>query len=515
MAPTVQPTETRRLARIAGLRDISVPQLEEVDRRRAQLWVLSLLVAVVVPAVIVALGLDIVSGPWGDSLGQRNVRLVLLAMLVVVLGYVAEREITLRRLTTLLVEERVLTASLVSRVDELDLLLRATRAMNSALDLEAVLGQIAESAFSLLGAGGASILLVDEADPDRLVVSATVGETGAVMGATQPIGEGLAGGAVSRRDALLVAAGESGSTRARQHAGESLVVPMEVRGELVGVLTVEAGDEREPFTQFDLRGVSVFAEAAAAAISNARSYEQQLGRIATLLEADRAKDEFLALVTHELRTPLTSMIGLMSTMARRGQQMAPAQVTQYAEIARNQGWRLDRLIENLLDSSRQLGGALAITPRPADVGSVVADAVLGLQRALPQHPITVDAPEGIHRCLDVDSMLRILDNLLSNAAKYTPEGTPVHVAVAESATAVRLTVADRGPGVAVEELRELFGKFTRGPDPYDRGGLGLGLYVVQALAEAHGGRVQVEQTRGGGATFHVWLAAARTEPVEE
>ncbi|CAN5290316.1 hypothetical protein BH23ACT9_BH23ACT9_06430 [soil metagenome] len=511
-ATSAAPPDARRLARTAGLKDLRLPHLEEVDRRRAQLWGLSLLVALALPALIVVAGLDEATGVLGETLGTRNVRLVLLAMLVVVMGYVAEREVTLRRLTGMLVEERVLTASLVNRVDELDLLLRATRAMNSALDLDSVLTQIAASSHTLLEAGGVSITLVDEDDADVLVVAAVAGNPDVSLGSRQPIDAGDSGGAVTRRDALLVADAEGSTmTRMRRHVGETLVVPMQLRGSLVGVISVIAGSEREPFTEFDLRGVSVFAEAAAASISNARSYEQQLGRVASLLEQDRAKDEFLTLVTHELRTPLTSMIGLMTTMAKRGGQMRPEQVAQYAEIARTQGWRLDRLIENLLESSRSVGGALEIRPVPADVCRVVHDAVLGLQRALPDHPIGVEAATGIHRLIDVDALLRILDNLLSNAAKYTPAGTPVRVAVSATSAAVCLTVADRGAGMAVEDMAALFGKFTRGPDPYDRGGLGLGLFVVQALAEAHGGRVEVRETEGGGATFEVWLGAARTE----
>jgi two-component system, OmpR family, sensor histidine kinase KdpD len=497
--------DARTLARAAGLKDLRLPLLEEVDRRRAQLWTLSLLVALAVPVVIVVVGLDAVGGAVSDALSMQNVRLVLLAMLVAVLGYVAEREVALRRLTVLLVEERVLTASLVSRVEELDLLLRATRAMNSALDLQSVLGQIADSAHLLLDAAGVSIRLVDHTDPDRLVVAAVAGDAGVAVGSTQALGEGLPGDAAARRDALLVEAAGGGD-------GGALVVPMELRGVLVGVISVTSSATRTPFTEFDLRSVSVFAEAAAASISNARSYERQVGRVASLLEADRAKDEFLTLVTHELRTPLTSMIGLMTTLATRGADLQPSQVTTFAAIARDQGWRLDRLVENLLETSRSHRGAVHVTPAAADVSAVVAEAVVGLQRALPDHPITTDIAPGIHREVDVDALLRILDNLLSNAAKYTPAGTPVRVALVEEGDVIGLSVADQGPDADVDVLASLFGKFARGADPHDRGGLGLGLYVVRALAEAHGGRVEVAATDGGGATFHVWLAAVRCAP---
>ncbi|MGI9018355.1 MAG: GAF domain-containing sensor histidine kinase [Euzebya sp.] len=329
---------------------------------------------------------------------------------------------TLRRLTALLVEERVLTASLVNRVDELNLLLQATQAMNSALDLRAVLSQIADSAYNLLSAG---------------------------------------------------ANDQESAHWFKRNVGQTLVAPMEVRGTLVGVISVTSGDSREPFTEFDLRGVSVFAEAAAASISNARAYEQQLGKFATLL--------------------------------------APEQVTRFAEIARGQGWRLDRLIENLLESSRSMQGALSISTAATDVGKTIRGAAVGLQRALSSHHIPVETPEQVLRWIDVDAVLRILDNLLSNAAKYSPEGTDILVKLSQTPAAIRLSVIDHGPGVDHDDLNGLFDKFTRGPDPVERGGLGLGLYVVKALAEAHGGRVEVDQTPGGGATFHVWLAAKQVD----
>ncbi len=265
--------DSRQLAKTAGLKDLRVPNLEQVDRRRAQLWGLSLLVAIVVPVAMVAAGFNLVSADLLDVFESRNVRLAMLAMLVTVLGYVAEREVTLRRLTAMLVEERVLTASLVNRVDEVNLLLRATQAMNSALDLKAVMSQIADSAHSLLNAGSVSILLVDPDDDEVLVVAATTGDAAVQIGMRQAIGDGLAGGAITRGDALLIDSGEGELPRNRRQTGDVLVAPMRIRGALVGVIRVDTGDVREPFSEFDLRGVSVFADAAAAAISNARAYE--------------------------------------------------------------------------------------------------------------------------------------------------------------------------------------------------------------------------------------------------
>lgn len=496
------------LARTAGLRDLRVPRLEEVDRRRSQLWALSLLVALALPVVMLAIGTEGLATMFEPVVDVRTARLVLLAMLVVMMGYVAEREVTLRRLTGLLVEERVLTASLVNRVDELNLLVRATRAMNSALDLQHVLAQIAESAHDLLRAGGVTLHLLEDHEGHRqLRVAATYGASGDVVGTRQSLDEGLAGRAATVRDALLQTDGGEGSRRTGP-TGEAIAVPLELRGELVGVLTVRGGDDREAYTEFDLRSVSVFANTAAAAISNARAYEEQLGQVATLLEADQAKDEFLTLVTHELRTPLTSMIGLLTTMSTRANALTPDQVREFAAIAKTQGWRLDRLIGDLLDSSKAQRRALELSLQTTSVAEVLQRAVAAIAHSLPEREITCEVPAHLVVSLDPEVLLRITDNLLSNAVKYTPADSPIDVRVTSEPRGLRLDVIDHGPGVAPEDVEALFGKFVRGADPFDRGGLGLGLYVVRALAEAHAGRVDVSPTPGGGATFSVWLGVA-------
>lgn len=501
---TTTMTDAARLARTAGLRELRVPRLEEVDRRRAQLWGLSLVVGVGVPVVMLLASPDALPWQLGETVDLHATRLVLLAMLVAVMGYVAEREVTLRRLTGLLVQEQVLTASLVNRVDELDLLLRATRAMNSALDLPHVLAQIVESAHDLLQAQGVALWLVDAEDPTVLTAATTHGWGAAVPGQRERVGEGLAGQAAAKRDALLVGAHQA---RRAPTAGDAIGVPLEVRGQLLGVLTVHGGEARDGLTEFELRGVSVFADAAAAAISNARAYEEQLGQVAELLEADQAKDEFLTLVTHELRTPLTSMIGLLTTMSRRSTSLTPDQVAEFAGIARAQGWRLDRLIGDLLDSAKQRDRAIEVRPVVTAVHHVLGASVRAIAGTVPDREVTFEPSGEVVRALDPDVLLRISDNLLSNALKYSPEGTPVEVRLSEEARGVRVDVVDHGPGIAPDDLEALFGKFTRGPDPHSRGGLGLGLFVVRALAEAHAGRVEVTQTPGGGATVSVWLAA--------
>jgi two-component system, OmpR family, sensor histidine kinase KdpD len=497
---------------MAGLRDLATPQLEDVDRRRSQLWLLSLMVGVAIPVAIVFLGFDWMPAQVTEIIDLRTVRLSLLAMLVAVFGYVAERERVLRKLTAMLVEERVLTASLVSRVHELDLLFAASRAMNSTLDLPVVLDVILKSAYELLDAGEGSIQLICEDDPTMLEVVAVRGATTAEVGQRQEIGKGLAGGVARSRDAMLVL-GVHQQSRVKRPIGSALVVPLEVRGELVGILNLAVGTEREPFTEFDLRSVAVFAETAAAAINNARSYLETQNTVQTLTELDRVKDEFLAMVTHELRTPLTAMIGIASTIRNGADRLQPKEMRELADMARDQGWRLDRLVSDLLETSRAQGGTLTMRPRRTDARQPVQRVVSTLAERASQHRLSVELPEEpLIRSVDPDALARITENLVNNALHYTPPGTAVVVSLTPWAEGLALTVTDDGPGIPEEDREGVFEKFRRGhneqpvEDTDESGGLGLGLYIVRSLAEAHGGRAHVHSGSEGGCRFVVTFA---------
>lgn len=494
------------LARTAGLREFATPKLEDVDRRRSQLWMLSLLVGLAVPGAMVALGFD-VFGDWFDGMMDlAKVRLVLLALLVAILGYVAEREHALRHLTELLVDERVLTAALVARVEELDLLLRASRAMNSTLQPTRVLEVILRSASDLLRAAEGSIQLVCTDDPRMLEVAAVHGETTARIGQRQVVGDGLAGTVAASREALLVS-GPHAATRRRLPPESSLVVPLEHRGDLVGILNLSVAQDSEPFTEFQLRSVAVFAETAAASIANARAHQRAEEQVSALTELDRMKGEFLTLVTHELRTPLTSLIGLTSTIAGNVGRLDVDEIQQLAEMSRRQGWRLERLVGDLLAGSAAANGRLELSPAVTDVGALVDEVVAGLAAATPSHRIAVvPRTEALMCCVDGDAVARIVANLVGNAAKYSPNGTTVEVGVRPWAGGVALVVVDQGPGIPAEERAALFTKFRRGAASAATAGLGLGLYIVKSLANAHGGDATVSPGADDGSEFVVTLA---------
>lgn len=260
---------TEHLARAAGLPTHTTPSLGDVDRRRSQLWLLALLAVLTLPIGMIALTADAVGDLVGGGQDVWRLRLLLLAMLVAVLGYVASLERTLRALTARLVEERALSAALAHRVDEWALLLDASRAMNESLDLPAVLARILQAASAVTGAAGGSVQLVADDDDGALEVAAVHGASPAPIGHRQRIGEGLAGAVAATREGRLLHGPQPGSERAIDSA---LVTPLLHREELVGVLNLDVGTAGRPFTPNQQHVVGVLAETAAVAIVNARTH---------------------------------------------------------------------------------------------------------------------------------------------------------------------------------------------------------------------------------------------------
>ncbi len=456
------------------MRGSAAPALEDVNRRRAQLWLLSLLLGLTLPAVLLALRDVPDEVTW--LLGTPAVRVCLLLLLVALCGYIAEREHSLRGLTGLLIEERTNTAVLVAQLGELDLLARAGHAMNASLELDRVLGIILQSACELLGAcGGAIALPTPGADGELEVVAHT--------------GEAVASPA-------------------------AVVVPLVSRDERVGELHLAVADD-DAFSDLQLRSVALFAETAAAAIVNARVHSATSASVATLTELERLKDEFLTLVTHELRTPLTSVIGLAQTIQRGAGRLSPEKVNELSGLVVSQGWRLDRLVDDLLRTRRLQGSAASSEADAAafgtvDVGWVVRGTVAGLVASSPDHTVELDLPDAlVLRVLDEDALARIVGNLVGNALQYTPSGSVVRVSVdGGAADRVVVVVEDDGPGIPPAEWEQVFDKFRRGEGRSSGGGLGLGLYLVRALAAAHGGSAVVGASASGGCRVTVELASA-------
>ena len=228
---------------------------------------------------------------------------------------------------------------------------------------------------------------------------------------------------------------------------------------------------------------------------------------------DRQRD-FVADASHELRTPLTSILAnlelLEEELARAGEPGDTEAASEIAASALRSSRRMRRLVGDLLllaraDAGRQAG------VRTVDLAQVAAEAVAEAEPLASGHHVSLDLPGGGSTTVEgsADDLHRLLLNLVENSMIHTPQGTPVVVSVrAEDATVI-VEVADRGPGVPPERRERIFERFAR--DAGDRtpvSGSGLGLAIVRAVAEAHGGMVEVAEAEGGGALFTIRLPAA-------
>ena len=219
--------------------------------------------------------------------------------------------------------------------------------------------------------------------------------------------------------------------------------------------------------------------------------------------------KFVADASHELRTPLTSILANLEMLELE----LSGEQREMAESALRSSRRMRRLVADLLLLARADAGREA--PRvPLDLAAVAREAAAEAGALSEEHPLALDMRQPVVVNGAADDLHRLAGNLIENALLHTPAGTPVTVSVRKESGWAVLEVADRGPGVAPALRERIFERFARGGgDRAPSGGSGLGLAIVKAVADAHGGRVELLQSDGGGARFVVRLPAAVEEPV--
>jgi K+-sensing histidine kinase KdpD len=509
--PVANRERLAREARVVGLRDFTTPSLEAVERRRWQLWTVALLVMGGLAAGMAMMGVS-TSRPFSTGVFRfAAVRLGLVLLGLAFALYVLEKEVHLRRLTRMLMDERVLTAALSNRLKELAALAAVGRAVNSVLDLEAVLDIILSSSLELLEGSSGSVMLLEDDNELRAVC---VRGNAHARDARVKLGEGIAGYVAEHRDALLIS-GVADRQRFRNLVDHDLpvrsavCVPLINRGEVLGVLNVN-GDAGRTFSEYDLRALTLFAGHAAVSIANARLYEVERSHVAELMELDRMKSEFIATVSHELRTPLTAILGSVETMQRR--ELPPDVVADFLSTIDRQGRRLLRLIEEILDLQRNSAAPPKLNCATIEVAEALehvlrAEAAVG--RAVLSH-----VPRGVLVEADPEALERIMINLIDNAFVHGSNEVEVEAEVdPANSEMVRLSVLDRGPGISEGDAERIFDRFSRGAR-VSSPGMGLGLYLVRTLAENQGGTVVAANRPGGGAAFQLVLPASTRAPID-
>ena len=287
-----------------------------------------------------------------------------------------------------------------------------------------------------------------------------------------------------------------------------LAVPVISRtGEVHGGLFF--GHEAEGvFTARHEQLVTGIAGQAAIAMDNARLYEQAQRARDAAENANRTKDEFLAILSHELRTPLNAILGWTQILQ---QEQRPERIGQGLTVIDRNARLQAQMIEDLLDMSRIVSGKLRLDLQRLDVRSIIGAAVASTSPMAAARNITVTdvpAPEPLTVMADSQRLQQILWNLLTNAIKFTPPGGRVEVSAAAAGGAAAITVRDTGEGIDPAQLRAIFDRFRQLDSSTTRNhsGLGLGLSIVKDLVDMHGGAITAHSDgMGKGAVFTVTL----------
>jgi PAS domain S-box-containing protein len=230
--------------------------------------------------------------------------------------------------------------------------------------------------------------------------------------------------------------------------------------------------------------------------------------ITALQELDRKKDEFLSVASHELRTPLTTIKGYTQLLSQTIADLPPEERTTYLNAVLGEIDRMMGLISELLDVSRIETNRLQIHPQPIRWVEFLQRRASAFRVQNPARTIRFDAKaDEVMVHADPDRMRQVIDNLLSNALKYSPDGTDVEMYVTVEDGTTQTSVVDRGIGIPRDEIPQLFERFHRARNVSSRyyGGLGLGLYIARAIIEAHGGTISVDSEEGKGSQFTMRL----------
>ena len=232
---------------------------------------------------------------------------------------------------------------------------------------------------------------------------------------------------------------------------------------------------------------------------------------ARALRSEKRMRRFTADASHELRTPLTSVRGLAEYGLQQGDAASREELLRLMGLIAGESGRMSRLVDDLLLLARFDAGR-PLDRRPVDLASLAAEAVQRARIVAPGRPVTLEAAEPVIVDGDEGRLTQVIDNLIGNAIKHTPPGSPVTVTVAGRAGQAELTVADRGPGMTAEQASRVFERFYRTDGARTRasGGAGLGLAIAAALAAAHGGEITVDTAPGHGAAFCLRLPQAGT-----
>jgi signal transduction histidine kinase len=391
--------------------------------------------------------------------------------------------------------------ALTQRVAELETLTQIDRDLNASLEIDRVLDITRHWAIEGTHSEDALVWLLSESQGEFHPESMPASSEGEYLPPTSmPLPEGLEG---ERLEALLVSAFsalEPKSISAQKDHLAALVTPVRHAGKPLGGILVW---RRQSFDRHEIQFLSRLSSRAAPAVVNARLYH-------AVRQANLAKTKFISIVSHELRTPMTSIKGYTDLMRQGTVGPLNPQQLSFLDVVRSNVERMAALVADLADISRIETGRLKLEFDWVDVSESVAEILKNLQPRLDEKHQSLGAlvaPELPKVYVDPNRLAQVLNNLIGNACKYTPEGGKIGINASAQGKFVKLEVSDNGIGISPQDQAQLFTQFFRSEDPFVRNeqGWGLGLDLTRRLVLMMGGQIGFRSKLGAGSVFWVTL----------
>lgn len=390
---------------------------------------------------------------------------------------------------------------------------RAAATLSARTDPHEVFDMILRSAVQLFGQGSASLYTWDEEDGVLRLAENFDAEGRMPDDAVLRPGEGVVGRVFASREPLIIKDYQTweGRTAVGQQTGlrACIAVPLIRSARALGALGIRSYDPTVAYSADDAQMLSLFADQAAAALTTVEAFSRQAQAVEQLERLNRAKSEFVSIVSHEFRTPLTGIQGFSEMM--RDEQLSMEEMREYAGDINKDVQRLNRMINEMLDLDRMESGRMTIHREPMDLNAVVDEAVDRVRPNAPNHTLTLDLQPDLPQIqADRDRLTQVASNLLSNAVKYSPTGGRITLTTRAQGDQLLFDVRDEGLGIPKEALETIFERYSRvdSQATKDIQGTGLGLPIVRQIVQLHGGRVWAESELGRGSVFHVALPLA-------
>jgi signal transduction histidine kinase len=440
--------------------------------------------------------------------------LVLRVVVALALGGVVGRLVDMERGQAHDAEERAAEAErlrdeLGRRVDLLETTSRAARALGSSLDLDRAFAAFVQELRNLLPFDRAAILLA-EGSSARVMATAGVGADDYLEPGT----------AITVPGSILDAVIEEGRTIYREDIADQrypeeagllalgvrarVLAPLQLGTRSIGALAISR-TEPASFREEELGLVTLLGRLVATAVQNLRTYEAERATVDEVRRLSALRADFVSLVSHELRSPMAAVIGSARTLQARWRELRPEQREAFLAVIADETTRLAALVGDVLDTSRIEAGTFGYRFDEVDLAEVLRDSVAAAEIGQDEVRLTAELPRALPSVRgDAERLRQLVDNLISNAIKYSESGGEVTVDVVAEDGHVVVHVRDTGPGIRPEHHSQIFEKFGRATGSA-KPGTGLGLFLSRSFAEAHGGSLDVESAPGEGACFTLRL----------